>query len=158
MRSSRSEDGPIALQLWHGFTLIEVMVVLVVVSVLASIAYPSYQDAVRKAKRAEGRTALMQLMQQQERYYSQHNNYIVFNSSSVNEDEKKFKWFSGSSPASSAYEISAEVCQDDTIQNCVLLRAKPGTDKVDKNFDDPICGEFTFTSTGVKAADASHCW
>lgn len=134
------------------------MVVLVVVSILAGIAYPSYVDSIRKGKRTEGRAALLELMQQQERYYSQHNSYIVFNSSSTNEDEKRFKWFSGSKPKSSAYEISAEACKDDTIQNCVLLTAKPGTDKVDEKFHDPACGNLTITSTGVKAADATNCW
>jgi type IV pilus assembly protein PilE len=158
MQSQKSEGWLVIHRCLHGFTLIEVMVVLVIVSILAGIAYPSYRDSIRKGKRTEGRAALMELMQQQERYYSQHNSYIVFNSSSTNEDEKRFKWFSGNKPANSAYEISADACENDTIQNCVLLAAKPGTEKVDKHFDDPTCGKLTLTSTGVKAADATNCW
>lgn len=151
-----------ALSLSHmyrpGFTLIEVMVVVAIVSILAGIAYPSYQESVRKGKRTEGRVALMGLMQQQEQYYSQHNGYIKFDASSAGEDEKRFKWFSGNTAANSAYEISGEACADDTIQNCVILSAKPGTVKVDAAYKDPVCGKLTLTSTGIKGADGQDCW
>jgi type IV pilus assembly protein PilE len=142
----------------QGFTLIEVMTVLVIVALLAVIAYPSYEEAVRKSKRTEGRAALMQLLQQQERYYSQHNSYIRFPFSAVDQNEKEFKWFSGNSAKSSAYEIKAEACPNDTIQNCVQLIAMPGTAKVDANFKDPVCGDLIVTSTGVKAAKSADCW
>jgi type IV pilus assembly protein PilE len=141
-----------------GFTLLEVMVAVVVVGVLAAIAYPSYTESVRRAKRVEGRAALMQLMQQEERFYSQRSSYIKFTVSSTSDDEKRFKWFSGEKAASSAYEIRADACKDDAIQNCVLLTARPGTDNVDKAFKDPVCGELTLTSTGVKGANGSDCW
>ena len=36
-----------------GFTLIEVMVVVVIVAILSTVAYPSYQESVRRTKRAE---------------------------------------------------------------------------------------------------------
>ena len=58
-----------------GFTLIEVMIVTAVVALLAALAYPSYTDSVRKGRRAEGRTALLELMQQQERFMTQRNTY-----------------------------------------------------------------------------------
>ena len=83
----------------RGFTLIEVMVTVVVVAILATIAYPSYQDAVRKTKRAEGRAALMQIMQQEERYYSHATTYIAFTSAATEPEEKKFKWYSADSAA-----------------------------------------------------------
>jgi type IV pilus assembly protein PilE len=145
-----------------GFTLIEVMVVVAIISILAAVAYPSYQESIRKGKRAEGRAALMQLMQQQEQYYSQHNSYIKFSSASVDVDEMRFKWFSGNSATKSAYEISGEVCPppNDTIQNCVRLVAVPGTSNVDSGYKDPVpgCGTFVLTSIGEKSADGTDCW
>lgn len=141
-----------------GFTFIEVMVVAVIVVILATIAFPTYQDAVRKSRRAEGQAALMELMQQQERYYSQHNTYLAFTSASRSDNERQFKWYSGSNPASSAYELSGAACTDDSIQNCIVLKARPGTDAVNRHYRDPVCGVLTFTSTGVKGADASDCW
>jgi type IV pilus assembly protein PilE len=137
--------------------MIELMMVVVVVAILAAVAYPSYQEAVRKAKRAEGRAALMELMQQQERYYSQNSTYIGFSSTSTDANEKRFKWHSGNSPQSSAYEIYGAACADDTIGNCVMLTARPGTDKVSRYVDNK-CGELTLSSTGKKAPVGNDCW
>jgi type IV pilus assembly protein PilE len=142
----------------RGFTLIQVIVALAVIAILAGIAFPSYQEAVRKGKRAEGRAALYQIILQEERFYSQRNSYIAFSSASTGADEKQFKWFSGNAPSTSAYEISAEACENDSIQNCVRLVAKPGTAKVDSNFDDPVCGELSLTSAGEKKANREECW
>ena len=143
-----------------GFTLIEVMVVVVIVAILSTVAYPSYQESVRRTKRAEGRAALMQLMQQQERFYTQNTTYTVFSSESTAAHEKKFRWYSADSAAASSYEISATACSGDVIQNCVLLTAKPGTEKVNSGFKDTACGNFMLTSTGEKtvSGSATTCW
>lgn len=144
----------------RGFTLIEVMAAVVIVGILATIAYPSYQHAVRKTRRAEGRAALMQIMQQEERYYSHATTYVAFTSGSIEPEEKKLKWFSGENVAVSSYEIMATACDNDTIQNCVLLTAKPGTGKVNANYTDPDCGNLMIASTGEKKAsgNATDCW
>lgn len=161
MRSTKSNtakniDRNDANVLCQGFSLIEMMVVAAILAILAAIVYPSYQESVRKARRSEGRAAMLALMQQQERYYSQHSTYIVFSSSAVN----GFKWFSANSPATSSYEISATACSDDSIQNCVLLTAKPGTANVNAAHQDDACGNLMLTSTGMKAAAgaAANCW
>lgn len=142
----------------NGFTLVEVMVVAVIVAILASLAYPSYRDAVRKARRSEGRAALLQLMQQQERYYTLHTRYLAFSADAADADAKKFKWHSGESPAASAYEISGKACAGETLQDCILLVATPGSAKVDSGFDDPQCGALSLVSTGAKLPAAKDCW
>ena len=58
-----------------GFTLIELMVVVVVVAVLSSLAYPSYQEFVAKAKRTEGKAALLDAAQALERHFTNYNTY-----------------------------------------------------------------------------------
>jgi type IV pilus assembly protein PilE len=140
----------------QGFSLIELLVVIVILAILAAIQYPSYLESVRKARRAEGRAVLMQLMQQEERYFSQNGTYIAFSSLEAN----GFKWFSADSAASSSYEISAAACQHDTIRNCVLLTAEPGTKNVNARYRDDLCGNLTLASTGVKAATGNdaNCW
>jgi type IV pilus assembly protein PilE len=51
-----------------GLTLIELMVVLAIVGVLAAVAYPSYQSAVQRSRRADAMSALNRIMQAQERW------------------------------------------------------------------------------------------
>lgn len=61
----------------QGFTLIELMIAVAIVAVLASIAYPAYQDSVRKGRRAEAFTALSTLQQAQERWRSNNASYTT---------------------------------------------------------------------------------
>ena len=61
----------------QGFTLVELMIAVVIVAVLASIAYPSYQDSVRKGRRAEAFAGLSAVQQAQERWRSNNSNYTT---------------------------------------------------------------------------------
>lgn len=65
-RASRGRCGQ------SGFTLVEVMVVVVVIGLLAAVALPSYQSSVRKARRADARSALVTTAQLMERYATEH--------------------------------------------------------------------------------------
>ena len=58
-----------------GFTLIELMIVVVIIGILASIAYPSYQDYVIRAKRADGKAALLKVQLAQEKYRANNISY-----------------------------------------------------------------------------------
>src|SRR3569623_1321788 len=96
-----------------GFGLIEIMFALVIMAILAAVAYPSYLESVRKAKRAEGRAALVQLMQQQERSYARNNAYTACSRASPN----GFKWLSANTASACAYVINASACIDGTLQD-----------------------------------------
>jgi type IV pilus assembly protein PilE len=58
-----------------GFTLVELMIAVVVVSILAAIALPSYQNSIRKSRRTEAKTALMDIAGREEKLYSTTNAY-----------------------------------------------------------------------------------
>lgn len=60
-----------------GFTLIELMVVVVIVGVLAAIAWPQYTDFVRKSRRADGQSQLLQVGSVVERWFTENNVYPV---------------------------------------------------------------------------------
>lgn len=53
-----------------GFTLIELMVTVVIIGVLASIAYPSYQKYVTQTRRSDAQVTLTRIAAQQEKFYS----------------------------------------------------------------------------------------
>jgi len=146
-----------------GFTLIEVMIVVAIIGILASIAYPSYVDSVRKGRRAEARAALTELMQQEERFMTQNNSYCAFSNSggTITADPSclgtvPFKTYSGDNATSPAYWLQASVCNVTTdIKDCVLVEATP-------TVTDPQAGILQIFSTGKKTcrggSDPSVCW
>ncbi len=54
----------------RGFTLIELMIVVVIATILLSIAIPSYMSQVRQSRRTEAKTALLDLAGREESYFS----------------------------------------------------------------------------------------
>jgi type IV pilus assembly protein PilE len=52
-----------------GFTLIELMITLAVIAILSTVAYPSYQEHVRRGIRSQGQQFLMDLAQREEQYF-----------------------------------------------------------------------------------------
>jgi type IV pilus assembly protein PilE len=143
-----------------GFTMMEMLIVLVILLLLASQVYPAFQKYVISVRRQEGQSALLRLMQQEERYYTQANTYLAFSSASTGAQERMFQWWSGNHKASSSYEIEAKACEGELISQCVRLVATPGGANVDSTFHDEDCQELTLTSTGLRLASgpAERCW
>ena len=139
-----------------GFTLIELMITVSIVGILSAIAYPAYQDSVRKGKRAEGRTALLDFLQQQERFLSQTGTYsnpvIAAGATGV-----PFKTYSGDNAAKPAYKLGTEACPGSptpSLRECVRVVAVP-------QFTDPDGGTLRILSTGTRDCTGSKptlCW
>ena len=61
--------------LHNGFTLLELMITVVILSILATIAYPSYMNQVQKTRRVDGKTAVLDIAMAEERFYTQNKSY-----------------------------------------------------------------------------------
>lgn len=61
-----------------GITLIELMVVMVIVGILAAIAYPSYREQVRRSNRTEAKVALEQTAAALEKCFTRYMTYANF--------------------------------------------------------------------------------
>jgi type IV pilus assembly protein PilE len=126
-----------------GFTLVELMITVLVVGILASIAFPSYKEYMRKSKRAEARSALMQASMNMERYFSSNNIYSGATAGTV----------FPSSSASNNYSISIASVDDQTYS----LVATP----LQGQADDP-CGKLLLNQAGQKSVtgtlSSDKCW
>ena len=60
-----------------GVTLIELMIVIVVLAILASIAVPSYRRYLIRAQRTEATAALLQVQQAEEKFFLSNNRYAT---------------------------------------------------------------------------------
>lgn len=138
-----------------GFTLIELMIVVAVIAILAAIAYPSYQDSVRKSRRADAKGVLLEAAQWMERFYTENNRY---------DQNRAAPPVAVALPAGLAeapkeggtkyYDITLSA----VAQNSYALQAAPkGVQSGDP------CGTFTLTHTGVKGVSGGsytkdRCW
>lgn len=143
-------------RLAHGFSLIEMLVALGIVALLAALAYPAYQDALRKGRRADARMALMVLMQQQERHAMQFQAYLGFEAGAA---DVPFQTHAGAGSEQSApYRLAAVACMAAgralPLGDCVELQAHP------QHADDDV-GMLTYDSRGQQGCNGRKpalCW
>lgn len=135
----------------RGFTLIELMVVVAVIAILAAIAYPSFQDAVRKGHRGQAKADLVELAQRAERFRTINGSYTAF---AVTGDDAR-------SPRTGTARYSIERADDADDPNVFELRAVPvpGGSQV----NDVRCMTLTLNQAGAKGIDggsatAADCW
>ena len=89
-----------------GFTLIELMIVVIIVGILTMIALPSYQDYARKSRRADVLTKLLDTQLHEEKWRANNSKYAI-TATSVGSPSSDYYTFTIASPSTNSYTITA---------------------------------------------------
>ena len=130
-----------------GFTLVELMVVIVIGAILMSIAIPSYQSQIRKSRRTDAKTALLDLSTREERYFSL-NNVYTNDPASLGYGANGFPWTVGNG----YYTIAAPGITDPKAQPPVVAAFTATATPALTQVKDTQCQSFSIDSTGKQSA------
>ncbi len=129
-----------------GFTLLELMIVLSIIAVLASIAYASYQRNVVETRRKAATACLMEVAQFAERYYTTQLTYVGLAAPGVaciTEVNRFYTVAINGVPTATAYSVTATPINQQATR-------------------DAGCGTLGINQTGTKSKSGSkplsECW
>lgn len=127
-----------------GFTIIELMIVVAIVGILMSIAYPSYVDYLYKGSRAEAMSSLLDIANRQEQFFADNHKY-----------SSSFAELGVTSISESGVFTLVLVSDGETFSATATPLDYPAT-------EDPLCSSFTIDELGQKTASGSGgnntCW
>ncbi len=126
-----------------GFSLLELMIVVVIVGILAAIAYPSYLQYARETKRADAHVALLRIAALEEKFFSNNSAYTT-NPTALGY---------AANPAASNDGYWAISITGNPAVSFTLTAVPAG------GHDDPDCATITLSSTGRRGpTPPPNCW
>jgi type IV pilus assembly protein PilE len=132
----------------RGITLIELMIVVVVIGIMAAIAYPNYREFVARANRNEAKAALLRIATNQERFYLQNNSYTC------DMTRLGFATAAGFVTESRTYTVDVTSCDSNNFTAQAVYNI-PGDPEAGK------CGTFLINGRNVKTSlpdPPGNCW
>lgn len=137
----------------YGFTLIELMIVVVVIGILAAVAYPSYQNSIRKTTRSDAKAELLDVAAKLQRCYSLYGRYN--DTTPATNRCKVFEVMEAGVITSSGagfYSIDFGTGATDITESSYVLVATAKSSQT----KDTGCTELKLTHTGKKTP--AQCW
>lgn len=136
---------------YTGFSIVELIIVIAIISILAAVVLPTYQNTIRKSRRMDARIALTTVAQLMERYSTQNNSYVGATLATSSQLPASGTIPYPSLSENGIYAISIRIL---TANEFTILATPIGDQSLD------ICGSFTLDQVGTRgsASLASQCW
>jgi type IV pilus assembly protein PilE len=138
-----------------GVTMLELLIVVAIIAIISSYAYPSYMNHVAKTKRTAATSMLLQMADRQQQFFMDNKTYaadltdlgfsadpFVINDggvASTDEDLQSVYSISMSNVATTTYTITADPLHGQKVR-------------------DANCGSLTLNQAGVRASGGDDCW
>lgn len=147
------------MRLHAGFTLIELMIVVVILGVLASIALPAYNDYVLRGNRTVARTVILKIASQQESHFADRKQYATTLNALSPDYAGGTIWVKkdGRALAATSSEAIYRVTLTGASASAFTIAATP----INQQAKDTKCGTLSYASTGTTSASGStpaDCW
>jgi len=141
----------------RGYTLLEMMVVVAIVTILASIGYPSYMGYITRVNRVAAKSMLLQVADRQEQFFANNKRYT--------NDLTALGYAANGFMVNDQGAFTADGASD-RIYQITLTNATPMTYTVNavpqlrQAGHDSQCMTLTLTHTGVRSQTgaSTECW
>jgi type IV pilus assembly protein PilE len=131
----------------RGFSLIELMIVVAIIAIIATFAFPSYRQHVIRSHRTDATSALLRVAADQEKFYIQNNRYASYDE--LGSPTTENGW----------YTLAVAEADAATFTATATVTSGGGQE------DDPHCKEFSINAEGQKLAtdpadgdSTDQCW
>lgn len=108
----------------HGFTLIELLIAVLIAAILATLAYPSFEQYMRRTRLASVRVQMLENAQRLERFYSQNRTFEKFPESDLIQNEffdiSFFKEPAKQNPNASGFLLQAVANESNSSESCIV--------------------------------------
>ena len=142
-----------------GFTLIEVMIVVVIIGILASIGLPAYNDYVLRGNRTVARTVILKIASQQENYFTDRKQYATTLNTLSTDYAGSTIWVRKDGRVQSA--SSTDAIYSVTLTGATTAAFTIAATPINQQAKDTKCGTLSYASTGTTSASgtsAADCW
>ena len=129
-----------SVNLMKGLTMVELLIVVIIVGIMAGIAFPTYTAYAIRSNRSDGYVLVNEVLQAQERFFA--------NQLSYSADLTDIGYITAGNVDTEAghYKVSAAACAGGTIAECVVVTGVPQNNQVSD-------GNLSINSRGTKTGN-----
>jgi type IV pilus assembly protein PilE len=138
-----------------GVTMLELLIVLAIIGIISSIAFPSYQDFVAKAKRTAATAKLLQISDRQQQFFMDRKSYTSDLTDLGYGSDPLVISDDGTTSIATDPESVYSVSLSNVATTTYTITAAPLHGQLARDSD---CGSLTLDQAGIRGSGGIDCW